>query len=130
LLAGGVPDRPAAQAAAGIAVPISEAKAETREQEKARKREEAERRQEVSKRTRELKTRIDNLEAQIGKGEARLREIELLQADPGLYADGEKVRLLLLEQAGKRAEVDKAMADWEALALRIEAIEEQVMGGG
>ena len=128
LLAGGVPDRPAAQAAAGIAVPINEAKAETREQEKARKREEAERRQEVSKRTRELKTRIDNLEAQIGKGEARLREIELLQADPGLYADGEKVRLLLLEQAGKRAEVDKAMADWEALALRIEAIEEQVMG--
>ncbi len=129
LMAGGVPDRPAALAQAGVAVPVGEARAETRDQEKARKRDEAQRRQEVSKRTRDLRQRIDNLEAQIAAAEARLKDIELLQANPEFYADSDKVRLVLLEQAAKRAEVDQAMADWEALALRIEAIEEQVMGG-
>lgn len=129
LMAGGVPDRPAAQAQAGVAVPLGDVKAETRDQEKARKRDEAQRRQEVSKRTRDLRQRIEQLEAQIGTGETRLKEIELLQANPAFYADSDLVRLILLEQAAKRSEVDQAMADWEALALRIEAIEEQVMGG-
>ena len=100
---------------------------ETRADDKARKREEAERRNELSRRTKPLRERLTGLEAEIAKAETRLAAIATAQLDPELYADGERVRTLQIEQAGLQATVDAAMAKWEDLALRIEAIESELV---
>ena len=96
---------------------------------KTRKRQEAEQRQEIHKRTKELRQRLAVCEQQIERDEQRLQEISLLQADPTLYEDSQKVRTLLLEQAERKKQVDDQMAEWERLSLRIEAIEAEVMAG-
>lgn len=96
---------------------------ETRADDKARKREEAERRNELGRRTKPLRERLTALEAEIAKAEARLAGIATEQLDPALYADGERVRTLQIEHAGLQSTIDAAMAKWEDLALRIEAIE-------
>ena len=102
---------------------------ETRQDDKARKREEAERRNELNKRLRPLKDRLTGLETEIAKVEARLGEIAQAQLDPALYADGEKVRTLQIEQAQLNAQMDAAMTKWEELALRMEAVEQELVDG-
>ena len=112
----------AAPAVAGIGA------GETRADDKARKREEAERRNELGRRTRPLRERLTALEAEIATAETRLAAIGAEQLDPALYEDGERVRRLQMEQAALQAVVDAAMAKWEDLALRIEAIESELAG--
>ena len=97
----------------------------SRDEDKQQKRVEAERRNELGRKVRPLRERLTQLEADIARDETRLGEIALLQANPDLYADGEAVRKLLMEHAELRGRVDAAMAKWEELALRIEAIEEE-----
>ncbi len=99
---------------------------ESRADDKARKREEAERRNELGRRTKPLRERLTATEAEIATAEKRLGAIATLQLDPELYADGERVRTLQIEQASLQTAVDAAMAKWEDLALRIEAIESEL----
>ncbi|MSP92183.1 MAG: ABC transporter ATP-binding protein [Myxococcales bacterium] len=99
---------------------------ESRADAQARKRAEAERRQEMSRRTKDLRQRLEQLEAEIATSEARLKAILALQMDPALYEDSDNVRTLLLEQAGLRAKTDAGMAEWERLALRVEAVESEL----
>ena len=125
LLQGGVPERQEGQ--------VQQRGSETDDKnapkdDKQRKREEAEKRQELARRTKDLRTRLSQVEAEIATAEGRLQAIEQLQADPAHYADGEMVRTLLIEQGQLRGKVGDAMATWETLALRIEGIEESVLG--
>ena len=113
---------------AGAAQVLLDSQNLSRDEEKAKKRQEAERRNELNKKIKPLRDRLAALEAEVAKGEARMAEIAQLQMDPGLYEDSEKVRTLLLEHAGLKTGVDAAMAKWEDLALRIEAIEEADKG--
>ena len=128
LLGGGVVERAAGQAQ--MHVEAVDAGQGTRAEDKQRKRDEAEKRQELAKRTKDLRKRLNDTEADIARCEARLTEIGHLQADPALYADGERVRLMLIEQAELKRKVDEAMGQWEELSLRIEGIEEAVLGAG
>ncbi|MBM4344825.1 MAG: ABC-F family ATP-binding cassette domain-containing protein [Deltaproteobacteria bacterium] len=126
LLGGGVVERTAGQAQ--MHVEIAESGQASRADDRQRKRDEAERRQEIARRTKDLRKRLADTEAEITRAEARLTEIGHLQADPGLYSDGERVRAMLIEQAELKRKVDEAMGLWEDLSLRIEGIEEAVMG--
>ncbi len=103
-----------------------ESDATSRAAAKARKRQEAERRNALSKRTKPLKARLTQLEAEIAKAEARLAEIQAAQLDPTLYEDGDRVRALSEEHGRLSAHVDASMGKWEQLAMRIEAIEEEL----
>jgi len=125
LLAGGAPDR-----AGGVAQsrPDGQHPPAQRADDRQRKRDEAERRQELARRTRDLRARLAEVEAAIARAEARLDEIAHLQQDPALYSDGERVRALLIEHAALKATVDERMGEWESLSLRIEGIEEVVLG--
>ena len=91
--------------------------------EKARKREEAEKRNELNRKTKPLKDRLAVLETEIAFVEKKLADIATQQLDPALYADGERVRTLQIEQAALQNQVSEAMAKWEELALRLEVVE-------
>ena len=125
LLNGGVMDREAGRAQMPMDIDGDKTQA-NRADDKQRKRDQAEKRQEIARRTKDLRARLDSLEADIAKGEARLQEIGHLQTDPDLYQDGERVRLMLVEQAQTKANVDAWMGQWEEMSLRIEGIEEAV----
>ena len=105
------------------------AASETREQARTRKRVEADRRAALATRVKPLKDRVSTLEAEIERSEARLAQITLLQLDPTLYDDGERVRVLSEEQGKLQRHVHDAMAKWEELSLRIEGLEEEILGG-
>ena len=93
---------------------------------KDRKRAEATRRNELSRRTKPLKQRLSALETEIAAWEARLAEIQAAQLDPSLYEDALRVRALTEEFGRLTAQVEDAMGQWEALAMRIEAVEEEL----
>ena len=93
---------------------------------KDRKRAEATRRSELSRRTKPLKQRLSALETEIAAWEARLAEIQAAQLDPSLYEDALRVRALTEEFGRLTAQVEDAMGQWEALAMRIEAVEEEL----
>ena len=93
-----------------------------RDDEKARKRDEAEKRNDFNRRTKPLRERLAAAETAVTQGEARLAELANAQMDPALYEDGDRVRALLLEQAGLKQAVATAMGEWEDLSLRLEAL--------
>jgi ATP-binding cassette subfamily F protein 3 len=68
---------------------------------------------------RELRRRRDDVEARIHALEGRLHALTAAFADPGLYADGERVRAMTRERHDAEAEVAGLMREWEALASRL-----------
>ena len=123
LLHGGTPDRQQ-----GVAQVREELSPAGKVDDKQRKRDEATKRQEVARRTKDLRARLAQLELDIAKAETRLTQMAEQQQDPELYADGERVREMLIDQARLKGDVELWMGQWEELALRIEGIEESVMG--
>ena len=115
---------------AGEAAEVEPSRTVTRGDSKARKRAEAEQRNGFAQRTRPLKQRITTVEADIAKWEARLSEIENCQLDPALYDDNDRVIALAEENGRLRKQVDRAMHDWELLALRLEGIDEEMAAAG
>jgi ATP-binding cassette, subfamily F, member 3 len=70
----------------------------------------------VSREVRELRRRLEEVETQIHGVEARLRELEVTLADPGLYGDGERVRTLAHERKSAEEQVAWLMREWESLS--------------
>jgi len=94
-----------AKAAAGKGGPKS------REQ-KRREAEERRRRSRAKRGVREERKRVLD---EIASAEHRLEELQIALADPGIYTDGEKARLLVNEQRSLTAQVDELYERWAEL---------------
>ncbi len=113
---------------AAIAAPRDDAEPAARDDDKARRRQQAERRNQLYRLAKPLRSQIAAFEAEIEKGEARLAILEVAQADPSLYADGEAVRKVLEEHGRLRLQVNAALAGWEAATVELEAVESEAAG--
>ena len=101
-----------------------------KERKKAEKRAEAERRNELYRRTATLKKRIAELEGRIARAEERIAHLDAQQLDPDLWNDPDRARAVTEEHGRLRAGTDRAITEWERLALRLEAIEEEFDAAG
>ncbi len=85
------------------------------------------RRREAEQRARlqPVKRRVDKLEAQVERLAARQAELEQTLADPALYADDAKPRLLSLLADKQRidADLEQAEADWLDAAAELEQLQ-------
>jgi hypothetical protein len=68
---------------------------------------------------RKLRARLTDVESQIHELEARLEEIGAALADPGLYANGERVRAISGERKRVEERVAWLMREWEDLSLEL-----------
>ena len=126
LLRGEMPDEARALVGAGGDSEDRDAKQRAKEQAREQKRLEAERRNELYRRTAPLKKRIDALEKKIGIAEQRLSALEAEQLNPELWNDPERGRAVTEEHMRLRSATDDAIAEWERLALRLEAVEDEL----
>ena len=101
-----------------------------RDDKQRKKRRDAERRNELHRRTKHLRQRLSKTEDEIAKREARLEAIDMEMANPDLYKDKEKSKLLAVEHGEHRTKLPELYDTWEELAARVEAIEQDVMEGG
>jgi predicted nucleic acid-binding Zn-ribbon protein len=70
-----------------------------------------------------LRRDIGKAEREIAKLDARKAEIETIFADPAVYADGAQVKALQDELATIASRTHELMSSWEALTMRLEALE-------
>jgi ATP-binding cassette subfamily F protein 3 len=84
------------------------------------KRSEAETRQARHKATRDLRSRVEKLERQLAKAEAEVADLQRQMADPAVYADSEKVRLLVEEHNGAKDKAAGLMDAWTDAQLALE----------
>jgi len=82
---------------------------------KEQKRKEARERQKRSGRKRSRRDERQATLSEIETGEMRLEELDILLADPAVYADGEKAKLLVTEQRRLRERVEELYARWAEL---------------
>lgn len=92
---------------------------------KEQKRLEAQQRQQKYNRLKPFKKQMNPLEKYIERKEARKDEIEELMAESDFYDDAEQVKELTMEYDKLKAELVEKYAEWEELALKISAIEEE-----
>jgi ATP-binding cassette subfamily F protein 3 len=72
-----------------------------------------------NRRPAELRRRVETLEREIQTLEDRLADLAAALSDPGLYADGARVRAVTAEQRETQAQVAWLMREWEELASRV-----------
>ena len=127
LLRGEMPDEALALVGGGKKLDDdTEQRKHERDRGKADKRKEAEHRNEVYRRTAPLKDRIDGLEDRIAAAEGRIADLQNQQLDPDLWNDPDRARDVTEEHGRLRAATDKAITEWERLALRLEAVLEEL----
>ena len=90
--------------------------------EKDRKRLEAEARQAAARKLGPLKKEIAKLEARISELEAAQKEREAQLVDPAFMADYAKSRPVLDAHSQAAAELEKAMARWEAASSELASL--------
>jgi ATP-binding cassette, subfamily F, member 3 len=73
----------------------------------------------VSGTAREVRRRLDDVEAQIHALERRLEELAAAFSDPGLYADGHRVRAIARERRDAEDRVARLMREWEELSTQL-----------
>ena len=78
----------------------------------ATKRSAAERRQARSTATRDLKKRVEQLERDLGRAETAVADLQRQLADPDLYRDNDKVRLLVAEHDEAKDRAASLMEQW------------------
>jgi ATP-binding cassette subfamily F protein 3 len=87
------------------------------------------RRREAEQRARlqPIRRRVDKLEADVERLTARRHALERELADPALYTDDAKPRLLALlaDKQGVDAELEQAEADWLDAAAELEALQDE-----
>jgi ATP-binding cassette subfamily F protein 3 len=86
----------------------------------ARRRLEAERRNRVYRETKDLRRRLERVERDLGQAEGEIAELTRQLADPGVYADGERVKDLVARHGAAK---DRAIAltdEWERLYTAVE----------
>jgi ATP-binding cassette subfamily F protein 3 len=66
-----------------------------------------------------VQARLDEVEGQIQALESRLADIGATLSDPGIYADGLRVRAVTAEQRDAQAQMAWLMREWEELSLRV-----------
>jgi ATP-binding cassette subfamily F protein 3 len=79
------------------------------------KRREAEERKRRSASKRAAREERSSVQDEITSSERRLEELDIKLADPAVYADGEKVRVLVNEQRALRSRVDELYERWAEL---------------
>jgi len=82
-----------------------------------------ERRRRVDPAVRDLRRRVEEVERQIHALEARLAELGAALGNPGLYADGARVRAVAAERRQAEAQVAWLMHEWEELSTALAAHE-------
>ena len=92
---------------------------------KERRRLEAEERQRRSAVEGPLKKQVAALEARIAELEARAKEEEQKLADPALYDDFARAKPLVDAHRQTQAELEGAMAQWEAASAELERVRQQ-----
>jgi len=73
-----------------------------------------------------LEDAIGEVEAKIEGATRRLDEIQAEMADPGLYRCAERVRALREEHGRLKSQLEAWNAEWEALHLQLESLEEKM----
>ena len=77
----------------------------------------------VSREIKALKARLAVVETQIAELERRLEEIALALADPDLYRDGDRARVISQQRKDAEQQVAWLMKEWEDLSLSLAAVE-------
>jgi ATP-binding cassette subfamily F protein 3 len=107
--------------AGGSQVPAADGDGAVPAGRRAGRRTRAEAVQERSRALRPMRERLAAVEAEIHTLEARQDELTMSMADPALYRDGEQARAAAHEKRATEERVAALMAEWEALARRLEA---------
>jgi ATP-binding cassette subfamily F protein 3 len=94
----------------------SEADPRARDQKRGARRAEAENRNRRYRERQAMEERIRPLEEEIHRLEEREKEIEALQADPGVYRDAQRSKALSRERAEIESRLATLYARWEELA--------------
>jgi ATP-binding cassette, subfamily F, member 3 len=92
---------------------------------KDQKRIEAEKRQKKFIATKDILKEISVVESEIEKLEKKLKEIELVLADPSLYSKGEEAKEKTLEFRNIKTVLDNKISRWTELSDKLAAIESQ-----
>jgi ATP-binding cassette subfamily F protein 3 len=100
------------------------AKANRKEQ-KRLKRLQAEQRNQAYTLLRPLRKKYAELESELEKNIEDQERLEMILADPSIYADGQKVQGLNMEFANARDEGDRLMSELAYLEKEIQEIEDQ-----
>jgi len=72
---------------------------------------------------RALRKRLDDVEKQIHGLEGRIAEIGAALSDPGLYANGDRVREVTSERKSVEEQVAGLLREWEELSTALAAHE-------
>ncbi|HEV8530466.1 MAG TPA: ABC-F family ATP-binding cassette domain-containing protein [Methylomirabilota bacterium] len=77
----------------------------------------------LSREIKALQARLAAVETQIAELERRLEEIALALADPDLYRDGDRARVISQQRKDAEQQVAWLMKEWEDLSLSLAAVE-------
>jgi ATP-binding cassette subfamily F protein 3 len=77
----------------------------------------------VSGEVRELRRRLEAVEARVHEMEAKLADITAALADPALYADGERARMIVHERKAAEEQLAWLMREWEEISTALAAHE-------
>jgi ATP-binding cassette subfamily F protein 3 len=81
-------------------------------------------RKDLEREIKSIRARLGAVESQIHELEARLAEIGLALADPDLYRDGERARLIATARKETEERVAWLMQQWEELSQRLATVSE------
>src|SRR5680860_1237129 len=87
------------------------------------KRLEAERRNRRYRQTKELRTRLARVEKDLAEAEAEVAELTRTLADPGVYDDADKVKVVVEQHGTAKDRAAVLMAEWEHLFEAVERVE-------
>jgi ATP-binding cassette, subfamily F, member 3 len=92
------------------------------------KRREAEQRQVRHAATKDLKREVTRLERELGKAEGEVADLTRQMADPAVYEDGDRVKVLVARHAEAKDLAAALMERWERASLALEAAEAAARG--
>jgi predicted nucleic acid-binding Zn-ribbon protein len=81
-------------------------------------------RKDLEREIKSIRARLGAVESQIHELEARLAEIGLALADPDLYRDGARARLIATARKETEERVAWLMQQWEELSQRLATVSE------
>jgi len=99
----------------------------SRTQEK--KRLEAEQRNRLYRIKKPLQEQLDQVEKELEAAQQRLDELTAQLADPAIYQDGNQAQQVQMEYRESRRAVQEATEQWEKVALELEELEQEALGG-